>query len=97
MLVLLFAPFIDRWMANKWVFSYTFSAPSTGFILLSCCIAIFVNISQFMCLGRFSATTFQVRCRCSAASFSVVAAPPAALRNLTAVTPRCSAGRRCTE
>ena len=61
MLVLLFAPFVDRWMANSWVFSYSFTTPSTAFILLSCSIAIFVNISQYMCLGRFSATSFQVR------------------------------------
>ena len=27
---------------------------------MSCMVAIAVNLSQFLCLGRFSATTFQV-------------------------------------
>lgn len=30
------------------------------FILLSCVIAIGTNLSQFICIGRFSAVTFQV-------------------------------------
>jgi len=30
------------------------------FIVLSCTIAIGTNLSQFICIGRFSAVTFQV-------------------------------------
>ena len=30
------------------------------FILLSCSLAVFCNISQYLCIGRFSATSFQV-------------------------------------
>lgn len=30
------------------------------FIILSCTIAIGTNLSQFICIGRFSAVTFQV-------------------------------------
>ena len=29
-------------------------------ILLSCALAVFCNISQYLCIGRFSATSFQV-------------------------------------
>lgn len=30
------------------------------FILLSCTLAVFCNISQYLCIGRFSAVSFQV-------------------------------------
>lgn len=60
MLVISFAPFVDKWMAKSWVFHYNFTFPAVSFIMFSCAIAIFVNISQYMCLGRFSATSFQV-------------------------------------
>lgn len=30
------------------------------FILLSCSLAVFCNMSQYMCIGRFSAVSFQV-------------------------------------
>lgn len=30
------------------------------FILLSCALAVFCNISQYLCIGRFSAVSFQV-------------------------------------
>lgn len=30
------------------------------FLLLSCSLAVFCNISQYLCIGRFSAVSFQV-------------------------------------
>nr|AFK34423.1 unknown [Lotus japonicus] len=30
------------------------------FILLSCTLAVFCNVSQYLCIGRFSAVSFQV-------------------------------------
>lgn len=30
------------------------------FIFLSCALAVFCNVSQYLCIGRFSATSFQV-------------------------------------
>lgn len=30
------------------------------FILLSCLLAVFCNMSQYLCIGRFSAVSFQV-------------------------------------
>lgn len=31
-----------------------------SFILLSCTLAVFCNVSQYLCIGRFSAVSFQV-------------------------------------
>ncbi|KAK8519003.1 hypothetical protein V6N13_017746 [Hibiscus sabdariffa] len=39
---------------------YKFSSSVLFFILLSCSLAVFCNISQYLCIGRFSATSFQV-------------------------------------
>lgn len=30
------------------------------FIILSCSLAVFCNVSQYLCIGRFSAVSFQV-------------------------------------
>lgn len=46
-------------------------------LVLSCALAVGVNISQFKCLGRFTAGSFQVGCRAAAAKH---AATRAALR-----------------
>lgn len=35
-------------------------APALRLLALSCAVAMATNLSQFMCLGRFSATSFQV-------------------------------------
>ena len=34
--------------------------PAMTILSISCGCAVFVNVSQFMCLGRFSAVSFQV-------------------------------------
>lgn len=34
--------------------------PVQVFILGSCLLAVLVNLSQYLCIGKFSATTFQV-------------------------------------
>lgn len=53
-------PWVDLGVTSKWIFKYDYNVPAFGFLALSCAIAVLVNISQFMCLGRFSAVTFQV-------------------------------------
>lgn len=58
--LLLLGPFLDRYVSSDWVFNYEFNVPALGCLVVSCFMAIFVNISQFMCLGRFSAVSFQV-------------------------------------
>ena len=49
-------------MSSAWVFNWEYSAHALLMLVLSCVCAVGVNISQFACLGRFSAVSFQVRC-----------------------------------
>lgn len=58
--LLFVGPFIDKLVTDDWVFQYHFSTAGAFFLLASCLLAVLVNISQFMCLGRFSAVSFQV-------------------------------------
>ncbi len=58
--LLLIGPFLDRYVSSSWVFDFSYTFPALVFLVLSCSMAVFVNISQFMCLGRFSAVSFQV-------------------------------------
>lgn len=58
--LLLFGPFVDYFLTGKLLASYRFSSAALFFILLSCSLAVFCNISQYLCIGRFSATSFQV-------------------------------------
>jgi solute carrier family 35 protein E3 len=47
-------------MTSSWILDYETSVPFVVCLAMSCSVAVFVNISQFMCLGLFSAVTFQV-------------------------------------
>lgn len=58
--LLLVGPFIDKMVSGEWVMRYSFSTGAMVTLLASCTLAVLVNISQFMCLGRFSAVSFQV-------------------------------------
>lgn len=63
MMVVLVGPYLDSLITNKWITSYlrdSSNYSSFYVVILSCIIASAVNLSQFMCLGRFSAVTFQV-------------------------------------
>lgn len=59
-MLLAVGPFVDKAVSGNWVSQYTITTPGLSVLLLSCAISVAVNISQFMCLGRFSAVTFQV-------------------------------------
>ncbi|PNH05272.1 UDP-galactose transporter 2 [Tetrabaena socialis] len=52
--------FVDKLVSGSWVWAYRFSTTATMLLSASCAVAVLVNVSQFMCLGRFSAATFQV-------------------------------------
>jgi hypothetical protein len=56
-------PLLDRYISNSWVMNYDWNVPALSFLALSCACAVGVNVSQFMCLGRFSAVSYQV-CVC---------------------------------
>lgn len=58
--LLLLGPFLDYWLTNKRVDNYQYSLISVMFFILSCTIAVGTNLSQFICIGRFTAVSFQV-------------------------------------
>jgi solute carrier family 35 protein E3 len=60
-MLLLAGPWVDAAVSGNWIGQYQITSGAVGVLLLSCAISVAVNLSQFMCLGRFSAVTFQVR------------------------------------
>ncbi|XP_043809488.1 UDP-rhamnose/UDP-galactose transporter 5 isoform X1 [Manihot esculenta] len=58
--LLLVGPFLDYWLTNRRVDTYDYNIVSVMFIILSCTIAVGTNLSQFICIGRFTAVSFQV-------------------------------------
>uniref|UniRef100_A0A803PBP9 Sugar phosphate transporter domain-containing protein n=2 Tax=Cannabis sativa TaxID=3483 RepID=A0A803PBP9_CANSA len=58
--LLVAGPFLDYWLTSKRVDAYNFGTTSVLFIILSCTIAVGTNLSQFICIGRFTAVSFQV-------------------------------------
>ncbi|KAK8552586.1 hypothetical protein V6N13_120974 [Hibiscus sabdariffa] len=58
--LLLLGPFVDYWLTSKRVDAYSYNLVSSMFIILSCTIAVGTNLSQFICIGRFTAVSFQV-------------------------------------
>ncbi|KAJ4752970.1 Nucleotide-sugar transporter family protein [Rhynchospora pubera] len=58
--LLVLGPFVDYWLTSKKVYSFDYSPIVIFFIVLSCIIAIGTNLSQFICIGRFTAVSFQV-------------------------------------
>lgn len=53
-------PFIDYCLTSRSLLKYNYTFGAFCFILLSCSLAVFCNISQYLCIGRFSAVSFQV-------------------------------------
>ncbi|XP_062149091.1 UDP-rhamnose/UDP-galactose transporter 6 [Alnus glutinosa] len=58
--LLVVGPFLDYQLTGKKVYAYDYSFTSVSFIILSCTIAVGTNLSQFICIGRFTAVSFQV-------------------------------------
>ncbi|KAK9806341.1 hypothetical protein WJX72_010712 [[Myrmecia] bisecta] len=58
--LLVLGPFLDRYVSSSWVFQYDWNVPALFILAMSCSCAVLVNVSQFACLGRFSAVSFQV-------------------------------------
>ncbi|XP_047321956.1 UDP-rhamnose/UDP-galactose transporter 2-like [Impatiens glandulifera] len=58
--LLALGPFIDYFLSQNSIRDYKWSSGAIGFILLSCTLAVFCNVSQYLCIGRFSAVSFQV-------------------------------------
>ncbi|XP_051126498.1 UDP-rhamnose/UDP-galactose transporter 2-like [Andrographis paniculata] len=58
--LLVLGPIIDYYLSGKLILNYKFTPAVVLFILLSCTLAVFCNVSQYLCIGRFSAVSFQV-------------------------------------
>ncbi|XP_058725447.1 UDP-rhamnose/UDP-galactose transporter 2 [Vicia villosa] len=58
--LIILGPFIDYYLSGKLITNFKMSSGAIIFILLSCTLAVFCNISQYLCIGRFSAVSFQV-------------------------------------
>lgn len=58
--LLVMGPFLDFWLTNKRVDKFDYAITPVIFIILSCTIAVGTNLSQFICIGRFTAVSFQV-------------------------------------
>ncbi|KAK8964282.1 UDP-galactose transporter 2 [Platanthera guangdongensis] len=58
--LLLLGPFVDYWLTKKRVDAFNYNVVAVFFVVLSCTIAIGTNLSQFICIGRFTAVSFQV-------------------------------------
>lgn len=54
-------PFLDWFITGgKWIADFPFYSSVNLVILVTCLLAVCVNLSQFMCLGRFTALAYQV-------------------------------------
>lgn len=58
--LLALGPFVDYMLIGRSVFSYKLTLGALFFISLSCLLAVLCNMSQYLCIGRFSAVSFQV-------------------------------------
>lgn len=58
--LLILGPFVDYYLSGKLITNYKTSTGAILCILLSCSLAVFCNVSQYLCIGRFSAVSFQV-------------------------------------
>lgn len=58
--LLVLGPFVDYFLNGKFITTYKMSTGAIFFIILSCSLAVFCNVSQYLCIGRFSAVSFQV-------------------------------------
>ncbi|KAG0615702.1 hypothetical protein M758_5G060500 [Ceratodon purpureus] len=58
--LVMIGPFVDYFLIGENLLNYTYTFGAIFFILLSCTLAVFCNVSQYLCIGRFSAVTFQV-------------------------------------
>ena len=52
-------------MVDAWVLDYDWRTAAAVAFGASCALAVLVNLSQFMCLGRFTAVSYQVGFRSS--------------------------------
>ena len=54
LILLSLGPFIDEMVTGDWVSSWEINIPALQILGASCLIAVGTNLSQFLCLGRFT-------------------------------------------
>ncbi|KAH6766286.1 Nucleotide/sugar transporter family protein [Perilla frutescens var. hirtella] len=59
-ILFLAGPFVDHFLTKQNVYAYKYSPMVVGFIVLSCSIAVLVNFSTFLVIGKTSPVTYQV-------------------------------------
>lgn len=59
-ILFLTGPFVDQFLTKKNVYAFNYSPLVVGFIVLSCLIAVLVNFSTFLVIGKTSPVTYQV-------------------------------------
>eukprot|EP00200_Dunaliella_tertiolecta_P005944 CAMPEP_0202354120 /NCGR_PEP_ID=MMETSP1126-20121109/9582_1 /ASSEMBLY_ACC=CAM_ASM_000457 /TAXON_ID=3047 /ORGANISM="Dunaliella tertiolecta, Strain CCMP1320" /LENGTH=297 /DNA_ID=CAMNT_0048946553 /DNA_START=164 /DNA_END=1057 /DNA_ORIENTATION=- len=59
-LLLLSGPFLDKGLTGAWISSWEVNVPGLEMLLASCGAAVVVNLTQYMILGQFSASSYQV-------------------------------------
>lgn len=59
-LLLAVGPWLDFAISGKWVLAFPYVYSVNIIIAATCLLAVGVNLSQFMCLGRFTAVAYQV-------------------------------------
>lgn len=59
-LLVLVGPSLDYLLTRRSLLSLHLTTPSLLFVAISCLLALFVNLSMYLCIGKFSAVSFQV-------------------------------------
>ncbi|CAI5536217.1 unnamed protein product [Closterium sp. Naga37s-1] len=59
-LLVISGPTVDYLLTRRSLLAFHPTPVSVAFIVLSCVLALFVNLSMYLCIGKFSAVSFQV-------------------------------------
>ncbi|CAI7781337.1 unnamed protein product [Closterium sp. NIES-53] len=59
-LLVISGPTVDYLLTRRSLLAFRPTPVSVAFIVLSCVLALFVNLSMYLCIGKFSAVSFQV-------------------------------------
>lgn len=57
---MIIGPYLDYLCISKWILDYHIEIYGMLVLLLSAVIAFLTNLTQFLCLGKYSTITFQV-------------------------------------
>jgi len=77
------------------VLDYTWSTAAAVALATSCALAVLVNLSQFACLGRFTAVSYQVRCLRVRLFFVMSVSRSCAFTDLSHFVRGCAQRQRC--